>query len=130
MKKIIYFIIVFIISFLIKIPPYIELNNLAIIETIAIEEKDNSYTVYLKELIPIKNDQGIKYNYKYYEATSKSIDKAISKIKKEASKKLYFSKVKKIITNIKNTDHIKKELDIKPNSIIHTNKRIKKIIKD
>lgn len=130
MKKIIYFIIVFIISFLIKIPPYIELNNLAIIETLAIEEKDNSYTVYLKELIPIKNDQGIKYNYKYYEATSKSIDKAISKIKKEASKKLYFSKVKKIITNIKNTDHIKKELDIKPNSIIHTNKSIKKIIKD
>ena len=130
MKKIIYFLIVFLISFLIKIPPYIELNNLAIIETIGIEEKDNMYTIYLKELIPIKNDQGIKYEYKYYEASSKTIDKAINKIKKETSKKLYFSKIKKIITNIKNTDPIKKELDIKPNSITHTNKNIKLIIKD
>lgn len=120
MKKIIIIISIIALTYFIKIPPYVELNNLAIIESIGIEYKDDQYIVYLKELIPTKSDQGINYKYKYYEVKSNEITTAIEKIKKETSKKIYLSKIKKLITNLQQTDDIKKELDIKPNSIIHT----------
>ena len=43
----------------INIPPYIELNNLAIIEEIGIKQNKENYTLYLKEIIPIKEELGI-----------------------------------------------------------------------
>lgn len=127
MKKILIILLILIIAYLINIPPYIELNDLAIIETIAIEEKDNLYTLYLKEVIPTKNENGIDYEYKYYQETATSIKTALENIKTSSNKNLYLFKTKKLITNIKNTETIKKELDIKPNSIIHTNNIEKKL---
>ena len=129
MRKLLIISSILIILFFIEIPPYVELNDLAIIETIGIEYKDNQYTVFLKEVIPTKGDQGIDYKYKYYDARCSNIIDALNKIKKETPKKIYLSKVQKLVTNIRQTNNIKKELDIKPNSIIHTN-NIKENIKD
>ena len=110
----------------INIPPYIELNNIAIIEEMGIKQNKNNYTLYLKEIIPIKEDNSIKYEYKYYESTSKNIKSCLKKINKSTKKTIYLNKVKTIYTN-KNIN-IKKELGIKPNSIKLTNKDIKSII--
>ena len=110
----------------INIPPYIELNNLAIIEEIGIIQNKEKYTLYLKEIIPIKEDNSIKYEYKYYESTSKNIKSCLKKINNKTKKTIYLNKVKTIYTN-KNIN-IKKELGIKPNSIKLTNKDIKSII--
>ncbi|MBQ3511496.1 MAG: hypothetical protein IJA30_04290 [Bacilli bacterium] len=121
MKKIILILLIIIELFIIKIPKYEELNNLAIIKEIAIEYKENKYTIYLKEIIPIKDNQGINYKYKIHKETSSTIKKAYNKIKNKTKKKIYLNKVQKLKTNIKNTNKIKNELQIKPKSIIHSN---------
>lgn len=127
MKRILLIIIIVLELSLIKIPTYTELNNLAIIEEIAIEKKNNQYTVILKEIIPIKADQGINYEYKQYKESSTSITKALTKINKKTKKKLYLNKVKSLITNITTSDIIIEELNIKPSTIIHTNNVLDKI---
>lgn len=129
MRKLIFLILILITILSIKIPPYIELNDLVIIETIIIEKDNNTYNIYLKEIIPKKDNNSIIYEYKYYDSKNHNITKAIESIQTKINKKLYISKTKKLITNINNTDKIKKELGIKPNSIIHT-QNIKKYLKD
>ena len=111
----------------INIPPYIELNNLAIIEEIGIKKNKENYTLYLKEIIPIKEDNSIKYEYKYYESTNKNIKTCLKDINKTTKKTIYLNKVKTIYTN--KFINIKKELGIKPNSIKLTNKDIKILLK-
>lgn len=127
MKKILLILIIVLELSIIKIPKYTELNNLAIIEEIAIEEKNNKYTIILKEIIPTKADQGINYEYKYYQETSTTINKTINKISHKTKKKLYLNKAKSLITNINITDKIINELNIKPSTIIHTNNVLDKI---
>ena len=112
----------------INIPPYIELNNLAIIEEIGINKNKENYTLYLKEIIPIKEDNSIKYEYKYYESTNKTIKTCLKDINKTTKKTIYLNKVKTIYTN--KYINIKKELGIKPNSIKLTNKDIKNLLKN
>lgn len=121
MKRIILILLIILELFIIKIPKYEELNNLVIIKEIAVEYSKDKYTIYLKEIIPIKANQGINYKYKIYKETSTSIKKAYNKIVSKTKKKLYLNKVKTLTTNIKNTDKIKNELKIKPESIIHSN---------
>lgn len=121
MKRIILILLIILELFIIKIPKYEELNNLVIIKEIAVEYSKDKYTIYLKEIIPIKANQGINYKYKIYKETSTSIKKAYNKIISKTKKKLYLNKVKTLTTNIKNTDKIKNELKIKPESIIHSN---------
>jgi len=65
MKKLL-IIMLLIPTFFIKIPDYVELNNLIIIDTIIVKEDKNHIKLYLKEIIPTKSDQGITYKYKYY----------------------------------------------------------------
>ena len=130
MKKILLIIIILLEISLIKIPNYVELNNLAIINSIGIIEENNRYTIILKEIIPIKSDQGIDYKYKYYKETSTSIKKAINNLTKKTKKKLYLNKTKSLITNMittKNTIHL---LNINPNTIIHTKDNIEILIKN
>lgn len=121
MKRIILILLIILELFIIKIPKYEELNNLVIIKEIAVEYSKDKYTIYLKEIIPIKANQGINYKYKIYKETSTSIKKAYNKIVSKTKKKLYLNKVKTLTTNIKNIDKIKNELKIKPESIIHSN---------
>ena len=69
MKRIILILLIILELFIIKIPKYEELNNLVIIKEIAVEYSKDKYTIYLKEIIPIKANQGINYKYKIYKET-------------------------------------------------------------
>lgn len=89
MKKIILIILIIIPLLMIKIPKYRELNHLKIISSVGIDCINNK--VYLKEIIPIKDDNGIEYKYKLYEFND------LGKVIK--SKKYYIKKTTKVITN-------------------------------
>ncbi len=130
MKKIIIIILIAIGAILVKIPPYVELNNLAIIESIGISYNDENYTIWLKEMLPIKDQNGINYNFKYYKGSSNSIENAYKKIKSKTKKKLYLKRIKLLITNVGESEKITKELKINPPSILHTNEPIYKELKD
>jgi hypothetical protein len=130
MKKIILTLIILIELITIKIPTYVELNDLAIINTVAVIEEKNHYTIILKETIPIKCDQGITYEYKYYKKTAATIEKAYSYLLKTTKKKLYLKKTKSLITNVQSSTEIINRLDITPKTITHTKSNIEKMIKD
>lgn len=127
MKRTILILIIILELVSINIPPYVELNNLAIIEEIAIKKNNNQYTIILKETIPIKDNQGIDYEYKYYKASATSITKAYKKVSSSTKKKLYLKKAKSLITNITSSKEIITTFDINPSSIIHTNDVISEI---
>lgn len=129
MKKILIILLIIIELFIIKIPSYVELNDLAIIEKIAVIDNDNSYTIILKEIIPVKDDQGISYKYHYYQETAKTIEEAYNKIDNSTNKKLYLNKVKSLITNMATTTDIRSYLNIKPHTIRHTTENIEDLIK-
>ena len=107
--KLICFIIIIIIlgSIIFKIPEYVELNDLAIIENMAVEYKDSRYTVYLKEIIPKKDENGINYDYKYYNASDIDLDDVYKKLKAKTKKKLYYKSVKSLIINLEKSDENK-----------------------
>lgn len=129
MKRAILFIVLIILSLFLHIPDYVELNDLAIIEGIGISYENNHYTIYLKELIPVKDDQGIKYQYKYYYDNGDSVLDAYQKIALKAKKKIYLDKIKFMITNLETSEEIKKELNIHCKKVYHTNDDIYKKLK-
>lgn len=129
MKRIILLIIILIELVTIKIPEYVELNDLAIIEEIGIIKDKNQYTIILKEIIPIKDNQGITYEYEYYEKSSTSIKEAYKSIEKSTKKRLYLKKTKSLLTNVELSEEITNTLDINPKTITHTSKDIIKEIK-
>lgn len=130
MKRILVLTILILSLFIIKIPKYIELNNLAIIESMGVNYSKGNYYVYLREIIPYKNDQGVSYKYKYYNFNSNSIDGSILNIEKKINKKIYLKKLKLIIINKKQSKKIKKNIDYKAKNYIYTNKNIKKVIRE
>lgn len=129
MKKILIIIIVIILGIFIKIPEYEELNNLAIIGGVAVSYNDKNYTVYLKEIIPIKDEQGINYEYEYYKGEGKTIDNALKQIYKNSKKKIYLKRCKFLVTNLKHSQKIIKELNINPDNIYHPTDNIYKFLK-
>lgn len=130
MKKILIIILIIIGAYLFKIPEYKELNNIAIIKGIAIEYDGYNYTIYLKEVIPIKNTQGIDYEYKYYIQQAASIEKAYKELSKNTKKKLYINKCQFLISNLNTTKEIIKTLKIKPKTIYHDVNNIYEKLKD
>ena len=119
MKKILLITIIILELLIIDIPNYVELNNLAIIEEITIIKTKDTYKIELKEIIPIKKDQGINYNYKYYKEQSTTLENALTKIKNKTKKKLYLKKAKFLTTNISTTKKLINFLEIKPQVITH-----------
>lgn len=65
MKKIIIIILVVLSLFIVKIPKYVELNNLIIIDEIEIDCRDE-YNLKFREVIPKRDNNDITYKYKYY----------------------------------------------------------------
>ena len=126
MKKVFFIFIVLFGALIVDIPEYVELNNLAIIEGIGINYKDNKYTIILKEVIPKKDENGINYEYKYYEESSSSFENSFTKILESTNKKIYLEEVKVLITNCDKSNKFTTYLDIKPEVIIHNEKNIKK----
>jgi hypothetical protein len=125
MKRIILIIIVFIGLIFIKIPKYIELNNLIIVEGIGLECRDE-YTLYIKEVIPIKSDNGITYKYKIYENKSNEIDKLFDDIIDNSNKLIFYRDAKYIITNCDSSSIITDKIKLNVNYIKHTKNNIKK----
>ena len=106
MKKILLITIIILELLIIDIPNYVELNDLAIIEEITIIKTKDTYKIELKEIIPIKKDQGINYNYKYYKEQSTTLENTLTKIKNKTKKKLYLKKAKFLTTNISTTKEL------------------------
>ncbi len=130
MKKIIVLVVLIIMfGFIIKIPEYHELNDLAIIQGVGVEYKNHSYIVYMKEVIPVRSDMGIDYEFKYYEGESSDLEKAIERVQDKTKKKLYYNKVKFLVTDIENSDYIKEVLKIKPRNVYHPSGDIKEHLK-
>lgn len=131
MKKIIIgvtCIIILIISFfLIKIPEYVELNNLIIVEGIGVECNKEYFKLYLKEVIPTKDDTGISYDYRIYDSgNSSSIANAYKKLEKKSKKKIFYKDVRYVMTNCTKSESILEYFDVNPNYIEHTKNEIKK----
>ena len=129
MKKIVIITILVLSLFIIRIPKYVELNNLAIIRTIGIDYDNNTYRLYLKEIVPYKSDEGISYKYKYYESSSSSLKNAFKLIENKTTKKIYLNKVDLIIIDKKKKKTILKKLNKKTNHYIYTIEDIKKVIR-
>ena len=120
MKRILIVIVIMFGALFFKIPEYKELNNIAIIEGIAIEYDGANYTVYLKEVIPVKSDKGIDYEYKFYNEKSSSVEKAYKKIVSNTKKKLYLKRCKFLISNLYTTNDVIIYFDINPTTIYHS----------
>ncbi len=120
MRKVL-FIVFITIAFILGKGNYRELNDLAIINSVAVEYNvvNEKYTIYMKEIIPRKDDLGINYDYKYYKANGNSINTALENLKKKSKKKLYYKKTKYLITNINNSNYINELLGINPKYIYH-----------
>lgn len=113
MKRIFILIILIIICFYtFNIPKYRELNNIKIIEEIGYDCGNN--TIYLKEIIPEKDDSGIEYKYKIYN------------INNNINNTFYLKSTKYIITNCPNTSYLINKYNLTPKYIYHTNNDIKK----
>lgn len=120
MKKILISTFILIIMFIFLVPKYNELNNITIIDSIGIEKNNNNYIIYFREVIPVKIDNGLKYNYKIYNIKTSKLDKAVTLFEKKQNKKLYLDKVKFLITNT-SSDYIKSKININPKIIYHSN---------
>ncbi len=119
MKKVLIVILAISGLFLFRIPEYKELNDLAIIEGIAVYYDGVNYTIYLKEIIPIKSEQGIEYKYKYYQTKDSNVYECYKKIISNTKKKLYLKRCKFLVTNISGSDEIINIFKIKPKNIYH-----------
>ena len=113
MKKIIILIIV--LSLTLFVPKYIELNDLIIIDKIEIIYTDE-YHIRLREVLPIRDNNGINYTYKTYKYTFNSIDEMTKYFNNK--KRFYFNKVKSLYINIP-SDEVRYKLNIHPKYIIH-----------
>lgn len=126
MKKILLTTFILILLFVYIVPPYNELNNLAIIDSIGVIENESNCTIYLREIIPSKDNNGISYKYKIHKEQGENIKNCWKKISKDKKKKLYLNKVKFLITNYE-SDNIKNTLKINFKTIFHTNDVLKKL---
>lgn len=116
--------------FLIKIPEYVELNNLIIVEGIGVQCDSKNYKLYLKEIIPTKDDNGITYKYKLYDSDNfNSLEKAYKKIEEKSKKKIFYKDARYLVTNCNKSDKIIEYFKIDPNYIEHTKKEIEDVMK-
>lgn len=65
MKKIIMIILIIGLLIVVKMPKYVELNNLIIIDEIHVDCLDE-YNLKFREVIPKRDNNDITYKYKYY----------------------------------------------------------------
>ena len=90
-KTIIIIFLIIIIKLIIPIKPYVELNNIKIIKEINVS-CNNTYTITLKEIQTVKDNNGIKYKYKNKTIKDENIDKILNRIKND--NKIYIKKAK------------------------------------
>ena len=115
--------------FIFKVPEYVELNDLAIIRGVGLSCQGEKVTLTLKEIIPIKGENGITYQYEYYQGESEDISGSYRKILDKTKKKLYLSKVKFLVTNCKNSDEFFQKFPLEDVKIYHVKKSVIKKLK-
>lgn len=88
MKKVFYIIGIILLELI--IPPYKELNNILIVDKIEIT-CTNTVTIKIKEIVPVKKENTIEYQYKYYEKEGRNIKDILKEIEKEEKKTIYLN---------------------------------------
>lgn len=110
-------------------PDYVELNDLAIIRGIGVSCQEE-VSLYLQEIIPIKGDSGISYDYEYYQADGKKLGNAYQKIEEKTKKKLYLSKIDYLVTDCKKSSFILDEFHLKDIKIYHVKEMVLEQLKE
>lgn len=129
LKTVFVVILILIPIFIFKIPEYVELNDLAIIEGIGLSCHEDGVTLYLKEVVPVKSDAGITYQYNYYQSDGKKLDNAYQKIQNKEDKKIFMNRSQYIVTNCTSTDFIFEYFHLYDLKIQHADKNIVKQLK-
>ena len=91
---------------LLPIPKYVELNHLILIQSGKIYCTEEQYKITLKEIIPKKEDNGIKYLYKNYQETGTSLKDMKQNLEEKEKKKFYYHGIKTLTTNCQNPKEI------------------------
>lgn len=115
--------------FIFKIPKYVELNDLAIIQGVGYSCHDGNKILYLKEIIPIKGDAGLEYQYEYYQEQGEKFNNLVQKIENHTKKKIYLSKVKFVVTNCNISKDVEEELKKENIKIYYVESDIKQKLK-
>lgn len=115
--------------FIFKIPKYVELNDLAIIQGVGYSCHDGNKTLYLKEIIPIKGEAGLEYQYEYYQEQGEKFNNLVQKIEEHTKKKIYLSKVKFVVTNCDISKDVEEELKKDDIKIYYVENDIKQKLK-
>ena len=115
--------------FIFKIPKYVELNDLAIIQGVGYSCHDGNKILYLKEIIPIKGDAGLEYQYEYYQEQGEKFNNLVQKIENHTKKKIYLSKVKFVVTNCDISKDVEEELKKEDIKIYYVENDIKHKLK-
>ena len=123
MKKYLIVFILILILFIIDIPEYVELNNLIIVDSIGIS-CNNEVNLYVKEIIPIRDDNGIEYDYKIYKSTGNNLDISYKNFVK--NRNVFTKDIKKIYTNC-NINDVSKYFNISKSKIHKSNNIIKEL---
>lgn len=115
--------------FIFKIPKYVELNDLAIIQGVGYSCHDGNKILYLKEIIPIKGEAGLEYQYEYYQEQGEKFNNLVQKIEEHTKKKIYLSKVKFVVTNCDISKDVEEELKKEDIKIYYVESDIKQKLK-
>ncbi len=115
--------------FIFKIPKYVELNDLAIIQGVGYSCHDGNKILYLKEIIPIKGEAGLEYQYEYYQEQGEKFNNLVQKIENHTKKKIYLSKVKFVVTNCNISKDVEEELKKEDIKIYYVESDIKQKLK-
>ena len=115
--------------FIFKIPKYVELNDLAIIQGVGYSCHDGNKILYLKEIIPIKGEAGLEYQYEYYQEQGEKFNNLVQKIEEHTKKKIYLSKVKFVVTNCDISKDVEEELKKDDIKIYYVESDIKQKLK-
>ena len=105
-RKLLIFLLGIILLILLPTPQYRELNHLIIIHSIKVHCQEQVYELTLKEIIPKKEENGIRYTYKEYKETGSNLKEIKDKIENKTRKEFYYRGTKKIITNCPNPHSI------------------------
>lgn len=129
LKSILVIILLLIPIMIFKIPEYVELNDLAIIRGAGVSCHEDEVSLYFQEIIPMKGDAGITYQYGYYQGDGTNLHTAFQKIEDKNKKKLYLSKIKFLVTDCKTSTSFLKEFKQKDIKIFHVKRGVLKELK-
>ena len=75
-------------------PKYVELNHLMIIDKVNVKCVEDHYLVNLREVNPIRDENGIHYEYEKHSIEGYDFVSIREELEKQSKKKLYFQKAK------------------------------------